>query len=174
MATYTVEMRGRYSVLEPWPNWIEFMELYLPDESKKGSLKQNNFLRLLEQVAYSIEKDEQLRKSILMWLPDAKNGRVEIGIEQLQRVITNHITKLREPDIELGKNTRKKQKEFGERKGKYQTEEKKPIWNKWQKEANKIFALNPCLSKAAAARKIKERLNIPDSENTIRQRIVKN
>ncbi len=77
-----------------------------------------------------------------------------------------------EPDAELGKSTRENLIRFAITRGSQQTKDRESEWQGWQKCADEIRAENKHIkSKNDLAKKVKTRLNLPDSVETIRKRI---
>ncbi|GGY85365.1 hypothetical protein [Marinobacter zhanjiangensis] len=137
------------------PNdWVLLVETWkkaadsLPDE-----LPQKPYiLKLLGAAEYAIERGDE--SDFRLWILKARmnfeNAKHDKWLMGVQR--------------QFGKDAdhRKQQVE----------EERHPVWQQWQKEADKIRSESITkLSKTEVARRIKKRLSVSESERTIRLRI---
>lgn len=131
-----------------WLDWQEQRATALPDD-----LPQKEYVLRCVQIArgqLSNENTLELRAWMIKIQKNMKNAEFDKWVSGVEKQFGKDADARRE-QVEL---------------------ERKPHWDKWQAEADNIRDESKInLSKSEVARRIKKRLNLNDSERTIRNRI---
>ncbi len=128
-------------------SWRSYAEK-LPDELPQKPL----ILKLLGAAEYAIERDNEkdFRLYILKARMNFENAQHDKWLMGIQR--------------QFGKDAEHRRQQV--------KDEREPMWQSWQREADRIRTESPIhLSKRALAIKIRQNLDITDSVDTIRKRI---